>query len=180
MRLSHVNDTNPEFSDALALLHDENGNPLTFREGKWNYTWLEDLYNNDYVDIELSDMLSYDGKQYARLSEKEYLKAMFLKFGGQGKKIAVTVPIYADANCWNFMYCKKQGSKKKILAGFKRIMESEIARVKCITDRHNLRLKAIEAFNKLSPAQRAVTSIGSMEGFSYPIPNYDIESKIKY
>lgn len=180
MRLSHINDTNPELSDALALLHDENGNPLTFREGKWNYTWLEDLYNNDYVDIELSDMLSYDGKQYARLSEKEYLKAMFLKFGGQGKKIAVTVPIYADANCWNFMYCKKQGSKKKILEGFKRIMESEIARVKCVTDRHNLRLKAIEAFNKLSPEQRAVTSIGSMEGFSYPIPNYDIESKIKY
>lgn len=172
----------------LNNLVDNKGNQLQFRKGHWNYSWLQDIYYSKGFNYELSDMLSYEGKQYTKLSEKEYLQSMFLKAKNLDKissktphpRIGITVPIYADANCWNFMYCNAVGDIDKIIDGFAQIMESEIDRVQMVIERSNLRRKAIEKFNKLSPAKRKVTSIGSIEGFSYPIPNYDIMCELKY
>lgn len=173
---------------------------IFYRMGFWNYKWLEDIYTSDSLELpyELSDIISVEGTSYNKMSEKEHLMTMLVKAKENNGKIAIAVPIYADANCWNFIYCKPVKSENRIVAYFKNLMLSEIERVKCIRQRDENRIKAIKEFNKrvkelrdrrksAKPKERA--SIDSelnnlmphdIKGYSYPITNFDIEREVVY
>lgn len=173
---------------------------VSYRMGFWNYKWLEDIYTSDSLELpyELSDIISVEGTPYNKMSEKEHLTTMLVKAKEKNGKIAIAVPIYADANCWNFIYCKPVKSENRIIAYFKNLMLSEIERVKCIRERDENRVKAIKEFNKkvrelrdrkksAKPNEKvAIDSelnnlmLHDIEGYTYPITNFDTEREIVY
>lgn len=191
--IKHIEDTE--------LLNQLNSLSTSFRAGFWNYKWLSDIYASNSLDLpfSLADMISFEGTSYEKMTEKEYLSTMFAKFKGKGKKIAVTVPIYADANCWNFMYCDAVNSENQIISAFEKLMMSEIERVKSVRLRDDNRVKAIKDYNKkllslrgkINSATNAKEkeslnielkslNVRDMKGFTYPITNFDVEREIVY